>query len=294
MALESARIYPDFVAGVESISGIKVDFRREGTIVIGEHAAPANYPFLSQEELLRLEPAIDPGQRPAFLVQEDSVDPVLLMRAVTRAARVSGIEIRTGITVERMRGLGSTVEVESSAGLLKAKAAVNCLGAWSGAPVRPRKGQMMYVKPARPGLLEHVLRAPGAYIVPRSSGKILIGTTLEDIGFDKSVHPQAIRAMHDAAVTYVPELASADIVETWAGLRPGSPDDLPLIGCAEERNLIVASGMFRNGILLAPITARIVADLVTATPASLDIAAFSPMRFAEFSGFPPVTAESGL
>jgi glycine oxidase len=294
MAVESARIYPDFVAGLESISGMKVDFRRQGTIVIGEHAPPANHSVLSQEELHRLEGAIDSGERPVFLVEEDSVDPVLLMRAVTRAARVSGIEIRTGITVQRMRGLGATVEVESSAGSLKAKVAVNCLGAWSGPPVRPRKGQMMYVEPARPGLLQHVVRAPGAYIVPRSSGKILIGTTLEDVGFDKTVHPEAIRGMHDAAVTYVPALAAAEIVETWAGFRPGSPDDLPLIGCAEERNLIVASGMFRNGILLAPITARIVADLITATPASLDIAAFSPMRFAEFSAFPPVTAESGL
>lgn len=283
MALESARLYPEFVDDLQRVSGIAVDFRRHGTIVLGEEAAPADYRRLSTDELSQLEPGLEAHDHPAFLVQEDAVDPVWLMRAAVRAAELSGVEMNTGITVQRMRWSGSDVAVETDKGLFKSGAAVNCLGAWAGIPVKPRKGQMLYVQPTRIGLLQHVVRAPGAYIVPRSSGKILIGTTVEDVGFDKSVEQETIQAMHAAASSYVPELASACITESWAGLRPGSPDDLPLIGPTEQRNVFLASGLFRNGILLAPLTARIVADLVTGQPPEIAISAFAPARFAATS-----------
>jgi glycine oxidase len=268
------------VENLQRISGVEVDFRRQGTVVLGEDAAPVGCRRLPNEELLRLEPALQPQGYPAFFVEEDSVDPLPLMRAAVRAAELSGVEIRSGVAVQRMRCSGLEVEVETDGALFKAKAAVNCLGAWSGAPVRPRKGQMLYVQPSRMGLLPHVVRAPGAYIVPRSSGKILIGTTVEDVGFDKSVNQETIRAMHVAAARYVPELQSASVVDSWAGLRPGSPDDLPLIGATDTRGIFLASGLFRNGILLAPITGRIMADLVMGRPAEIEISAFSPARFA--------------
>lgn len=280
MALKSARLYQDFVNDLQCVSGMAVDFRRQGTIVLGEEAPPSEYRRLTREELAQLEPRLTVGDYPAFLVDEDSVDPVLLMRAAIAAARLSGVEITPGITVQGMRGSGSEVHVETDKGVFETGAAVNCLGAWSGTPVKPRKGQMLYVQPARMGLLQHVVRAPAAYIVPRSSGKILIGTTVEDVGFDKSVDEGTIRAMHLAASTYVPGLSSARIIETWAGLRPGSPDDLPLIGRTEERNVFLASGLFRNGILLAPMTARIATALVLGQPAPIDVSAFFPGRFA--------------
>jgi glycine oxidase len=116
--------------------------------------------------------------------------------------------------------------------------------------------------------------------VPRSSGKILVGATVEDVGFDKSVDQQTIRQLHSAAALYVPDLASAAITETWAGLRPGTPDDLPMIGETASKRVFLASGHYRNGILLAPITARIMANLIAGKPAGTDIAAFSPARFA--------------
>ena len=146
-----------------------------------------------------------------------------------------------------------------------AAAAVDCRGAWSGAPVRPRKGQMLYVLP-QASLLQHVLRTPEVYVVPRSSGKILIGATVEDVGFDKSVDPSAIQQLVTAASKYLPELASAPITQSWAGLRPGTPDDLPIIGPTNIPRVFAATGHFRNGILLAPVTAQIMADLIQESP----------------------------
>lgn len=279
LALKSARLYPGFVQKLEQASGIKVDFRRNGTIVIGEQHPPAEYQRLPREELRRLEPVLDPSGHDAFFVEEDSVDPGLLMLSLVKAAEMAGIEIKSGITVLEMRWSATQVEVSTNQGRFTAKAAVNCMGAWSGAPVKPRKGQMLYVQPSAAGSLEHVVRAPGAYMVPRSSGKILIGTTVEDVGFDKSVDDDTIRSMQHAAARYVPALASAKVIDSWAGLRPGSPDDLPLIGPTDEASVFVTSGLFRNGILLAPAVAELVADLVTSGAVESEIAPFAPSRF---------------
>ncbi|MFI5106999.1 MAG: NAD(P)/FAD-dependent oxidoreductase, partial [Terriglobales bacterium] len=178
------------------------------------------------------------------------------------------------------RSEGGLIEVTTSAGPLVAKAAVNCCGSWSGAPVAPRKGHMLYVQPQRTGQMQHVVRAPDSYMVPRSNGKILLGTTVEDAGFNKSVMPATIQKLHAAAARYFPELAAAPVTATWTGLRPGSPDDLPLMGETETPGVFVASGHFRNGILLAPLTAQIMANLVMGKPPGMDISAFSPLRFA--------------
>jgi len=280
LALEGARLYPQFVQKIESKSGIQVDFRRQGTIAIGqERPVTGEYRPLSPDELRRTEPHLEAGGLAACFVAEDSVDPALFMQAALESARKSGIEIRSGVHVRSMKSAGDQVEVITDQGRLLAGAAVNCCGAWSGAPVKPRKGQMLYLQPTRTGLLQHVVRAPGAYIVPRSSGKVLVGATVEDVGFDKTVDPQTIRQLHSAAARYVPELASAAILESWAGLRPGSPDDLPLMGETGQKRIFLASGHFRNGILLAPVTARIMADLIAGRPAGMNINAFAPQRF---------------
>jgi glycine oxidase len=137
---------------------------------------------------------------------------------------------------------------------------------------------MLYVQP-QTNLLQHVLRTPEIYIVPRSTGKILIGATVEDVGFDKSVTTSTIQDLLTSATKYLPGLATAPITQSWAGLRPGTPDDLPILGPTEIPKAFVASGHFRNGILLAPITARIMADLIEGRTSPLDITAFSPARF---------------
>src|SRR5260370_10732860 len=134
-------------------------------------------------------------------------------------------------------------------------------------------------QPPGAGLLEHVITAFAVCMVPRSWGKILVGATVEDVGFDKTVEPDVIASLHRAAAALVPELAAAQVVESWAGLRPGSPDDLPLLGETETRGAFIATGHFRNGILLAPVTARIIADLVMGKPAGLYISPVSPSLF---------------
>jgi len=280
LAVESARLFPEYARKLEELSGIKTDFRRNGTIAFGEHAPPPGSTQLSPDELRRAEPFLQTLGQPAFLVQEDSVDPKLLIKAALLAAERTGVKIRGNAEVKNIRSISSGLEVATNSGTFSAARAVNCLGAWSGAPVRPRKGQMLYLEPARNDLLSHVVHAPEVYIVPRSSGRILLGATVEDVGFDKTVSASTIEQLHSAAIQYLPELASAPVIESWAGLRPGTPDDLPILGPTGTPGLFIASGHFRNGILLAPVTARIMVDVVTGRMPSLDISAFAASRFA--------------
>ena len=279
LAIASARIFPDFVGNVESLSGLTTDFRRLGTITFNAATTPPEYRKLSADDLRRLEPRLQCQDHAAFFNQEDSVDPRLLMRAALSAAQNRGVEIRGHAEVKEIRSRPTGVEVATTAGVFAAGVAVNCRGAWSGVPVKPRKGQMLYVQP-RETLLQHVVHAPEVYIVPRSTGKILVGATVENVGFDKTVSPSAIQGLLAAGARYLPELASAPIIESWAGLRPGTPDDLPILGPTNVPLVFVASGHFRNGILLAPITAKIMADLVLGKAPILDIGAFTLSRFA--------------
>jgi len=279
LAIESARLFPEYVQTIEDLSGIRTDFRRYGTIVFGEHAASSAAKRLSSDELRRHEPFLQPRGQPAFFEQEDSVDPRLLIKAALAAAKKRGIEVRGNIEVKSIRPAANAVEIVTNSQNFSAAQAVNCLGAWSGAPVRPRKGQMLYLQPQRDDLLRHVLHAPEVYLVPRSSGKILAGATVEDVGFDKTVLPSTISDLHHAAAQYLPELAHALVIESWAGLRPGTPDDLPILGPTDAPGVFIASGHFRNGILLAPVTAKVMADLVTGAQPSLDLSAFAPSRF---------------
>jgi glycine oxidase len=279
-SLESARLFPEFVKRVEADSGISVDFRRQGTIVLGKGPFPENHRPLSRAELSRLESHLDPGAQETFFVAEDAVDPALLIQAALRAAEGNGIEIRPGTKVLNMRAAAGAVEVRTDKGTLSCSQAVNCCGAWSGAPVRPRKGQMLYLRPERPETLQHVVRSHEVYLVPRSSGKILVGATVEDVGFNIDVERTVIERLHSSAAKYVPQLASAPVSESWAGFRPGTPDDLPLMGETETMGVFIASGHFRNGILLAPATARAMAKIMHGEAPDLDLAAFSPQRFA--------------
>jgi glycine oxidase len=279
MAFASAQIFPEFVRKLETAGKMQVDFRRFGTIALLRHEpAPAEYRSLSANELQRLEPSLQSAGQSAFFVQEDSVDPHLLMQAALAAARTLGVEVHGDAAVQDIRPRDNGVEVVTPADTFSAHCVVDCRGAWSGAPVKPRKGQMLYVQP-RAGVLQHVLRAPEVYLVPRSSGKVLIGATVEDVGYDKSVDPATVHALLSAATKYLPEVASAPISQSWAGLRPGTPDGLPIMAPTETPGVFVASGHFRNGILVAPITAKIMADLVEGRPSPLDIAAFAPSRF---------------
>jgi len=142
---------------------------------------------------------------------------------------------------------------------------------------------MLCVAAASRNLLRHVVRAPEAYLVPRSDGRIIIGATVEEAGFDKRTDADTIRRLHDGAINLIPELGSARMLEAWAGLRPGSPDNLPILGATSTPGYYVATGHFRDGILLAPITAQVMAQVACGEKPDFDIAPFSPARFAELA-----------
>lgn len=281
LCLASARLYSEFVQRIESASGMAVDFRTQGTIKLTTEdstSLPEAYKRLSPEERQRMAPSLRTSLD-SYFVREDSVDPLLLMQAALLTAWSAAIEVRNHSEVREITPSGPYVEVVVGSERLQVAKVVDCRGAWSAGPVRPRKGHSLYVEPKKSGILQHVVVAPEVYLVPRSSGKILIGATVEDVGFDKSVVPETIQKLRLAANMLVPELGAATEIAAWAGLRPGTPDDLPVIGPSEARGVFIASGHFRNGILLAPVTAQIVADLVAGKRPQWDISGFSPSRF---------------
>jgi len=138
---------------------------------------------------------------------------------------------------------------------------------------------MLALGPKPPFSLRHVVRTPKVYIVPRKNGNIVIGATVENVGFDASIDPATIDKLWSSAVENVPKLREATLIEQWIGFRPGSPDKLPILGAFGPKGCFVATGHYRNGILLAPVTAKIMADLVLNREPSIDISRFSPYRF---------------
>jgi glycine oxidase len=144
--------------------------------------------------------------------------------------------------------------------------------------VYPLRGQLLELD-ARPPLLTHLVFADGGYLVPRSNGRVVVGSTEEDVGFQKEVTCAGLERLCGRARQICAALAERPIARSWSGLRPATRDGLPLLGASELAGLHVATGHYRNGILLAPITAEIVASLVTSAPPPIDVRAFSPSRF---------------
>lgn len=289
LARASAALYPEFVHEIEDESGMKVDLRTQGTIVFAGAADATGSGIsecrpLSTDELARLEPKLAYSGEAAYWTPEGSVDPRALIAASVKAAKHRGVDIASGSAVIEVEVTeGRAVAVKTAKTRYAASAVVNCCGAWAGEvgpqrfPTRPVKGQMLCVIAHR--LLKHVVRAPEVYAVPRSDGRILIGSTLEDAGFDKRVAPDTIQQLHQAASNLVPELGEARMLETWAGLRPGTSDALPLLGATSIRNYFVAAGHYRDGILLAPVTAVVMSQVVRCLKPDCDLSACSPVRF---------------
>jgi glycine/D-amino acid oxidase-like deaminating enzyme len=235
--------------------------------------------------LSELEPSLADANRPAFYLRERSVDPRALVAAAVKAARQREVDVASGTEVSAVLIANDHVAgVATEKTSYAAPVVVNCAGAWAGQvapltiPTRPVKGQMLSVVGVARAP-RHVIRTPEVYLVPRNDGRVLIGTTVEEAGFDKRTDASTIRGMHNAAVELVPGLREGRILEDWAGLRPGSPDNLPILGATKIDGYLVATGHFRDGILLAPITAHIMSQVITGKPPDYDMAAFSPTRF---------------
>jgi glycine/D-amino acid oxidase-like deaminating enzyme len=221
-----------------------------------------------------------------FYLRERSVDPRALSAAAFKTAKNHGVDFSSGDAATSVDVSGGRVT-----GVLTAKTSfvgskvVNCAGCWSGQlspsrlPTRPVKGQMLCLVMQPRNLLKHVIRTPEVYLIPRSDGRLLVGATVEEAGFNKRTDPSTIQRLHRDALKLVPKLADAKILEDWAGLRPGTPDNLPILGATEIPGYYVATGHFRDGILLAPITANVMADVIEGRKPEHDLTPFSPQRF---------------
>jgi glycine oxidase len=303
LARASMSLYPDFVQNVEEISGQNAGYRPKGTlqalfsatareelstIIALHHGLGLKAEPLSAQDARELEPALSDEVEAAVLrPDEASVDNRALASAIFEAARRSGVQIFEGARVnaiwrESARCAGLYVDGEKIAAQWTAIAA-GCFsaqieGAATIAPVRPAKGQMIALR-ADDVQIERVLWSENIYLVPRDDGRILVGATVEHVGFDKNVTAGGLEKLLRAAIELAPSLANARVVETWAGLRPDSPDHLPILGPADLDGLLVATGHFREGILLTPITARLMREWITERRVSVDWERFSPLRF---------------
>jgi glycine oxidase len=289
LATLSARMYPEFVHEIETESGLKVDLRDQGTIIFPPpERLHERSGFRNAASLAELEPALAENSRIAFHLKERSVDPSALTAAAVKAAKHRGVDFSSGdpvITVNVSNG-GVTGLTTTKTTFL-APRVINCAGAWAGQiaphkfPTRPVKGQMLCLAAPSRTLLSHVVRAPEVYLIPRSDGRIVVGTTVEEAGFDKRTDVPTIQRLYRAAIKMIPALRDAKILKDWAGLRPGTPDDLLILGATATPGYYVATGHFRDGILLAPITAHVMADVVAGNPCNQDLSPFSPARFAD-------------
>jgi glycine oxidase len=287
LATASASMYPEFAHELETESGIKVDLRDHGTIVFPSPEHRNQPATLSSAALANLEPSLAPSGQPAFFLKERSVDPRALTAAALKTAKIRGVDFSsadpvTAINLSDDHATGVTTTKTS----FLAEKIVNCAGAWSGQlgphamPTRPIKGQMLCLIMQPRDLLKHVVRAPDVYLIPRSDGRLLVGATVEEAGFDKRTDLATMQRFHRAAIALVPKFADAKILEDWAGLRPGTPDALPILGATATPGYYVATGHFRDGILLAPITAEVMSKVIEGNNSDFDLSPFAPSRFA--------------
>jgi glycine oxidase len=307
ISLGSVALYPAFIERVEKVTGKSAGYRKNGaldailtgnvreelsTIIALQHGVGLRAEALTAEQARELEPALTEEIEAAiFRPDEASLDNRVFTDAVLEAARIKGAKIFAGngagaIWREGGRAKGLILEH----GRAEARWTIIAAGCFSAriegvapyAPVFPAKGQMVALR-CEAVNLRHVLWVDHTYLVPRNDGRIIAGSTIERTGFDHDVTAGGLQKILSGAMLLVPALEKARIEETWAGLRPDSPDHLPIIGPTDIDGLLVATGHFRSGILLAPITARLVAEWVTKQKVSLDWERFSPMRFVEAS-----------
>jgi glycine oxidase len=300
--------WPDFATELERVTGISVDLRREGILMIAltaddkarlhhhlEFQRSLDLPleWIGAAELRRREPHLGSTLAGAvYSPQDHQVDNRKLVAALRAAAEAAGVTIREhqsvrGIVIagERARGVALADGTEISA-----DAVVLAAGAWSRTieglapalrpPVRPLKGQAIALQmdPAAP-LIRHVCWAPGVYMVPRNDGRLILGATVEEKGFDPNLTAGGVLALLEAAWRAVPAVEELPIAEMWVGHRPGSRDDAPILGPSAVPGLIYATGHHRNGILLAPVTANFIARAVIDGVVAPDIAPFGVDRF---------------
>lgn len=303
LCMESARRWPAFAAELADVTGIDVNYRPTGTLMVArdrDGAEALEREFELRErfglEVTRLLPsaaremesALAPTIRLALDVPHDhAVDPRLVTAALAHAAEQVGVNLRSGVEVVSVRPGAGVVLADGE--LVAAGHVVIAAGAWSSAfdgipddarvPIRPVKGQSLRLRDphhaARP-LLERVVRFGHGYLVPRGDGRYALGGTVEERGFDTTVSAGGVYELLRNAAEVVPGVLELEVEEAIAGLRPGTPDNAPILGRSGTEGLVWATGHYRHGILLAPVTADLVAADIAGEPADH---AFGPERF---------------
>jgi glycine oxidase len=303
LGLRSAADWPAFAAELAAASGCDPGLRRCGALVVArdrDEAEALERELELRRELglgvqrlrpsaaRRLEPALAPSIRLALAVPGDhATDPRATVTALAEAGRREGVDLSTGVTVDRIERDGARIAGVrlASGAVVAAERVVVAGGAWSGAigglpevPLRPVKGQILRLRdPHGAGLLDRIVRFEGGYLVPRGDGRYVLGATMEERGFDTTVTAGGLYELLRDAGEVVPGIHELVVEESAAGLRPATPDNAPLLGADPEvEGLHWATGHHRNGILLAPVTAQIVADALDGAAAPH---AFAPRRF---------------
>jgi glycine oxidase len=292
-AIAARAFYPDYLEQLADETGIRVPLNQLGILQVAltergvkglRKTAPSNSRWMERNELAEIEPTLGHALGAVFNPDDGATDNVILVKALETFADESD-------SVTRIQGFASRVSRDEgrvtleSGEELEAATVVIATGAWGakidGAPVlsavQPCRGQMVAYQSIG---LRHVVYGPRGYLVPRSSGTTLAGSTMEMVGFDTNTTPEGLTKVQSAAEEIAPGLAAAKIVSEWAGLRPITPDMLPIIGPdPETRRIIYATGHSRNGILLAPLTGEAVAALAVGEQSRHDLSQFRPGRF---------------
>jgi len=300
--------WPGFASELEAETGLSVDLRTEGTLVVAptaddrarlhhqlelqrEWKLPTEW--ISPAELRRREPHLAPMTGAMFCAEDHQVDNRKVVAALLAAVRARGIAIHEHTPVREIAVNGGRIShlIVDGGEHVTADHVVLAAGPWSRSiagvpaearvPVRPIKGLMLSLQmPVAMPILHHVLWAPGVYLVPRLDGRLLIGATVEEKGFDTTVTAGGVLALLEAAWRALPTIEELPVADMWVGHRPGSRDDAPIIGESGVAGLIHATGHHRNGVLLAPLTADAVAGLVLDGVSDPAIAGFGIDRFA--------------
>jgi glycine oxidase len=308
LACQSRDLYPDFASSLHDETGIDVELDTTGTLYIAltyhdlveiekryewQTAAGLEVEKLTASQALELEPCISQSVRGALRFPRDlQVENRRLLSALANSVAKLGVTVLSGTTVESVKIERDEVRgVHTLRGFISCPNVVVAAGTWSSLlklsqpsekramMVDPVRGQMISFD-ARPQLTRHVIYSPRGYIVPRRDGRLLAGSTSEHAGFAKQVTAGGISAILQHAQEISPSVSALPIVDTWAGLRPRAPDSLPVLGpCDEIGGLFYATGHYRNGILLAPVTGELIAEAVVTGVSSPLLGPFSPSRF---------------
>ena len=302
VGLRSLALYDDFLARVVKDSGQDVEYQRNGTLQIAVSLDEGNrlkraarsladagvaHDLLDAADVRRAEPAVTPSAVSGLqIVDQGFVDPTSLTRTLVAAAMRHGavFDLGSATAVES----DVTARLRTSEEVIESDAVIISAGSWSAGidgvtaatqALKPIRGQLLQLRlPERPA--SHVLWGSDCYLVPRRDGVVLVGATVEDVGFDERATSSGVQGLLDAALTLMPALRSAAFEEVRVGLRPKTVDELPAVGASSTMpHVFYATGHYRNGVLLAPLTARLIADLVLDGKTDADLALLQPRRF---------------